>query len=180
MTEHDLRKACRGFCIGLLLVLPVAQAQIDAPLPLTAYEHALVHHRAGPLNTEYELGLGALQKVGGRWRFKHSERVTGDLSRTTWQVTEAHTAAEAFSWYQGQIEALAEPLFLCNGRGCGRSAQWADRVFQQRVMYGHDDTQRYGAWRGQFNGELVTLVLYGVDRGSRRHYIHLDVLRHAP
>lgn len=177
MIRTALLKQVLGAVAGLLL-LPQAFAQADG-LPIAIYEHALVHHSESPLQTEYEIGLGALQKVGGRWRFKASERVSGELSRTTWQVAEAYTAEEAFTWYRGEIEALAEPLFLCSGRDCGRSAQWADRVFQQRVLYGHDDKQLYGAWRGQVDGQLVTWVLYGVQRSSRRHYIHLDVLKHS-
>jgi hypothetical protein len=177
VIEATLLKRVLGACVGLLLLAP-AFAQVDG-LPIELYEHALVHHSEPTFQTEYEIGLGALQKVGGRWRFKASERVVGELSRTTWQVDEAYTAKEAFNWYRGEIEAMAEPLFLCSGRDCGRSAQWADRVFQQRVLYGHDDRQLYGAWRGQVDGQLVTWVLYGVDRGSRRHYIHLDVLMHS-
>jgi hypothetical protein len=34
--------------------------------------------------------------------------------------------------------------------------------------------------RQEQDGVTYSLVLYAVDRANRRHYLHLDVLRHEP
>ena len=153
-------------------------AQADLP-DVESYPHARVHSETAGAVVDYELGLGALQKVKGRWRMKHSERIQGKLTRRTWQIDEGYTAEEAYQWYALQMEAIAELLFQCQGRDCGSSAQWANRKFQQRVLYGHDQRQLYSAWRLQQQGALCTVVLYAVDRGDRRHYVHLDRLVHG-
>ena len=145
---------------------------------LEYYPHAKIHAEAAPAEVDYELGLGALQKVKNRWRLKHSERIKGVLERRTWQVTEGYTAEEAYQWYAQQLETMAELIYQCQGRSCGRSAKWADLIFQQRVLYGHDEGQHYGVWRIQQQEALYTVVLYAVDRSSQRHYVHLDLLQH--
>jgi hypothetical protein len=143
-----------------------------------AYPHSRVIHNSGTIVGEYLLGLGALQKVGGRWRHKRSEILQGSLQRTTWQVNEPYTADEAFTWIQEHLPEDVEVLFECQGRDCGSSAQWADRVFQQRLLYGHDDRQRYGAYR--LVGGETWVVVYAADRANRRHYVHVDVLQRSP
>jgi hypothetical protein len=155
----------------LLPMLGIAQATVEN------YSHGVDYASSLNQSADYELGLGALDKIGGRWRFKHSERIKGELARHTWQVVDGYTSIEAFEWYAGQLDEFAEPIFSCQGRSCGRSAQWADRVFKQRVLYGHDEGQRYAVWRHEHEGSVQTYVLYAADRGNR-HYVHLDTLKH--
>ncbi len=164
--------------IVILLMWPLwglAQA-----LEIQPWSHATEFSRSSPGETDYLLGLGALQKVGGRWRHKHSEALRGDLSRVTWQVDEGFTAAEAFDWYRQQLPAGAELLFECQGRSCGSSAQWASRVFDERELYGHDERQHYGVWRLQRDGINWYLIVYASDRANRRHFLRLDTLRQTP
>lgn len=147
---------------------------------LQPWSHAQEFNRKAPLETDYLLGLGALQKVGGRWRHKKSEALQGELTRVTWQIDDGYTAEEAFAWYSEQVPEAAELLFKCQGRSCGSSAQWASRVFSERVLYGHDERQHYAAWRLQRDGSTWNIVLYAVDRANRRHFLHLDILRETP
>ena len=144
-----------------------------------AWNHSTESSRSGPEETDYLLGLGALQKIGGRWRHKNSEALHGMLQRTTWQLNEGYTAAEGFEQLRAQLPANAELLFECTGRSCGSSAQWADRVFHQRVLYGHGERQQYAAWRIEEGGVTWSVVMYASDRANRRHYLHLDLLEHA-
>jgi hypothetical protein len=144
---------------------------------LVPYVHAAEVSRSAPARVDFKLGLGALQKIGGRWRFKHEEQVDGELARYTWQMTGAYTAAEALDWWRDQL-ADAELIYQCRGRSCGSSAQWADLVFQERVLYGHEERQQYVVYRLVRMNVTYSLVLYAVDRANRRHYLHLDVLRH--
>jgi hypothetical protein len=165
----------------LVLLLAVSGAVVDTA-PATAadfspWAHATEHSRQEPHSSDYLLGLGALQKVGGRWRHKHSEGLRGELQSTTWQIAEGYTAEEAFEWYRQQLPVGAELLFECTGRSCGSSAQWADRVFSERVLYGHDERQHYATWRWQASGITTTVVLYAVDRANRRHFLRMDLLQ---
>jgi hypothetical protein len=147
---------------------------------LQPWSHAKEFSRSSPGETDYLLGLGALQKVGGRWRHKHREALRGDLTRVTWQVDEGFTAGEAYDWYRQQLSVGAELMFECQGRSCGSSAQWASRVFDERELYGHEERQHYGVWRLQRDGVNWFVVLYASDRANRRHFLRLDTLRQTP
>ena len=43
---------------------------------------------------DYELGLGAMQKVRGVWQLKDSERLSGTLTRYTWQIIDGFSSLE--------------------------------------------------------------------------------------
>lgn len=165
-------------CLLLSLSMGLSMSAGAAPLDAT-WRYAEVFSESGPDTLDYLLGLGAYQKIHSRWRLANSEVVRGELTRVTWQVQEGFTADEGYEWYLEQLPEGAEVLFECRGRACGSSAQWANRSFEQRILYGHDDRQRYSVWRVESEGSTWTLVLYGVDRANRRHFIHLDRLRHS-
>jgi hypothetical protein len=163
------------------LILASIQAhatEIDGFPELKAYPHSSEFNIQPSAPTDYLLGLGALQKIGGRWRHKASESIVGSMSRYTWEINEDYTADQAFAWMQEQLTESTQLLFECEGRSCGSSAQWASRVFQQRVLYGHDERQHYLVLRLVGDQQTYTLILYGIDRANRRHYLHLDVLQH--
>ena len=167
---------CSGLLIGCLVV-PAASG-VEPP-GFEAWSHTREFSRSGPARSDYVLGLGALQKIGGRWRHKRSESLSGELERITWHVNEGYTAAAAYQWFVAQMpNHAAKLLFECSGRSCGSSAQWADRVFSQRVLFGHDERQHYSVWRLRQGEELWSVVLYAVDRAHRHHYLHMDLLRH--
>ena len=162
----------------LLLVLGLMPAA-GAALEIEPWTRSSEFKRSGPEQVDYLLGLGALQKVRGLWRHKRSETVSGELLRITWQVDPGYTAEEGYAWLKTQIPESAELLFECEGRRCGSSAQWASRVFEQRELYGHDERQHYGVWRYRNQDGEWSIVLYASDRANRRHFLHLDLLRHT-
>ena len=161
----------------LLLLLLLAPTLAAEPLD-KRWRYATVYSQRGPQTLDYLLGLGAYQKIRSRWRLDESDVIRGELTRTTWQVMEGFTAEEGYEWYRRQLPDKAEKLFECEGRACGASVQWANRVFEERILYGHDERQHYGVWRLESGGDTWTLVLYAVDRANRRHFVHLDRLRH--
>ncbi len=127
---------------------------------------------------DMEVGLGALQKIRGEWRFKDSERVSGSLQRNTWQVAAGFSSAEIFARLVSDIATWENSalLFSCEGRACGHGSQWANRVFGQRVLYGRDDLQRYRVFA--IEGEQsYRLLLYSSARSSSRQYLHIDLIR---
>jgi hypothetical protein len=130
---------------------------------------------------DLEIGLGAIQKVRGVWRFKHSERLSGTLLSYTWQIGNGYRAVEVMAQLLesvGQIEG-ATNLFSCDGRACGRAVEWANRVFEERVLYGREDKQQYRVYA--FEGEQAgRLIVYSAERTADRQYLHAELLLIAP
>jgi hypothetical protein len=170
---------------GLLLLSPArAQAPQVSPdtllVQLSEYPHAelVASNEASVL--DHEIGLGAMQKVLGSWRFKSSERHSGDLQRFTWQIIDGFSSAEVLQSLELKLqENGASILFECEGRACGHGAQWANRVFGQRVLYGRDDLQRYRVYGLQGDTEY-RLMLYAAARTADRQYLQVDLLQITP
>lgn len=126
------------------------------------------------------IGLGAIQKVRGQWRLEHQARLSGNLVRYTWRIVDGYSSAELFEEIAEELPAYdsVEVLFRCEGRSCGRSVQWANRIFGQRVLYGTEESQRYRvtAFRTA-DGADYRLILYASARTADRHYLHAELLR---
>lgn len=129
---------------------------------------------------DHEIGLGGIRKVRGDWRFKDSERLSGTLVSYTWQIMDGFTSAQVMDKLLAPVAANADAqlLFKCEGRACGHSAQWANRVFAERVLYGREDWQQYAVYALQDNGEY-RLVVYSAARTEDRQYLRADLLRIA-
>ncbi len=129
---------------------------------------------------DHEIGLGAIQKVRGEWRFKHSERLSGTLVSYTWQILDGFDSARVM---EDLLDVLAKEegaslLFTCQGRACGQGVQWANRVFHEQVLYGREDLQRYRVYA--IEGEQThRLVVYSAKRTEDRQYLHVELLQIA-
>jgi hypothetical protein len=130
---------------------------------------------------DHEVGLGAIQKLRGEWHFKHSERLTGTLVSYTWLIGNGFSSAEVMSQLLDTVAGIegASELFSCDGRACGRAVQWANRVFNERVLYGREDLQRYRVYelQGSSNARLLT---YAAERTADRQYLHVEWLLISP
>lgn len=170
--------------MGLLLVLPSIMAQgqeLPAPLAeLLASPHAQLMSQRGPeVVNDHEIGLGALQKRRGQWQFKHSTRHSGELTRYTWQIVDGYSSQEVLAEIEEQLaSADATVVFSCEGRACGHGTQWANRVFNERVLYGRDDLQRYRVYQLAEQGDFV--LLYSSARTADRQYLHAELLAVEP
>jgi hypothetical protein len=129
---------------------------------------------------DHEIGLGAMRKVRGVWQFKESERITGFLTRYTWQIVDGFTSAEVMAELVAMAEARegVELRFQCRGRSCGSGAQWANRVFRQRILYGREDLQRYLVYALE-EEPGYRLVIYAAARTADRQYLHAELVRIA-
>jgi len=171
-----------AFLIGLTLfcTLHVVAAPAASPSELLAkfdaYPHAVTVSQSRSVVRDYEIGLGAIQKVRGSWVFKHSERQSGELVRYTWQITDGFTANEIMDEMTAALEG--EPvLFSCEGRACGPGVQWANRVFGERVLYGRDALQRYRVYGpGESGDGDYRLLLFSSARTADRQYLHAELL----
>lgn len=125
-------------------------------------------------SADYRWVLGALEKVNGRLSIERQQRLSGQLSRISYQLPDGVSVDEVYSFFAQQLEQIsAENLFSCVGRSCGSSNEWANRIFQYFKLYGVERTQRYGAW--SLAGSSVSV--YVVRRGNRQVFAHVDVLQ---
>ncbi|WP_170287356.1 DUF4892 domain-containing protein [Halioglobus maricola] len=172
---------------GVLLATNTAVAQAESPLEILQGLDVSPHMQQVSFDTasviDHEVGLGAMKKVRGSWQFKASERLTGELTRYSWQVRDGFTSNEVLEGIEAGLnpEAL---LFSCDGRSCGQGVQWANRVFRERVLYGRDDLQRYRVY-GPMAGEAgadsdYRLILFSSARTADRQYLHAEVLEVMP
>lgn len=124
---------------------------------------------------DHEVGLGAIKKIRGVWQFKESERLSGTLTRYTWQIVDGFSSLEVMQELVALLQAGegVELLFGCQGRACGHGAQWANRVFRQRILYGREDLQHYAVYR--IPGEY-RMAIYSAARTSDRQYLHVELL----
>lgn len=175
-----------GVILALLLAMTsAATTQATTGLELLQHLNDYPHAKLLELDEEgvldYEVGLGAMQKIGGAWRFKDSERHNGKLSSYTWQIIDGFTSIEVMDELAGRAEKLegAKLLFACQGRACGRGVQWANRVFHQPLLYGREEQQRYRVYAlGADSGSL--LIIFAASRTADRQYLHAELLEVAP
>ena len=161
-----------------LLVAPAAGAESPGQLleRLDAYPHAQRINHSVEKVIDYAVGLGSIKKVRGVWQLDESERLSGTLHRYTWQIVDGFTSREVL---EEAVETLAdaELLYSCDGRACGQGVQWANRVFNERLLYGRDDLQRYRVF-GQEQAWRV--LLFSAARTADRQYLHAEWLEIAP
>jgi hypothetical protein len=177
------RTSCTAVTL-LVLVLIGASAQATTPLQLLLelddFPHATQIEFSERDVLDYDVGLGAIQKIGGAWKFKRSERFNGNLTGYTWQIVDGFTSLEVMDALLTQVEALetAELMFSCDGRACGNGVQWANRVFHQPVLYGQESLQRYRVYAiGEAPRNL--LLVYAAARTADRQYLHAELLQLA-
>ena len=148
---------------------------------LNEFPHARNIDQTEAAVQDYEVGLGAMQKIGGVWKFKHSERFTGALTTYTWQLKDGFTSIEVMDDLVVEVEAFdqAELLFDCKARACGGGVQWANRVFHQPVLYGREDLQRYRVYSLGVQPRYL-LIIYSAARTADRQYLHAELLEVQP
>ncbi len=147
---------------------------------LERYPHAVSIARKVTTVRDHEIGLDALQKSMGNWIFRSSERLDGELTRQTWQIIDGFTALEVLRGLESALQqAGAKVLYACDARACGPGAQWASRVFNQRILYGRADEQRYRVYAVDSAAGTFRVVLFSGARTSDRQYLHVDVLQVA-
>jgi hypothetical protein len=118
-----------------------------------------------------EYALGRVDRSRRDVRVEHEVRPSASREWATYEMPPGTQTEEVIRHY---LEALdTEPLFSCRGRDCGRSNLWANEIFRQATLYGPDANQFYFA--GELDDDLV--ALYVIQRGNKRVYAHLEVLR---
>lgn len=171
----------------LLCVLVMLSAAAIAQTPdvliqqLEAYPHAVVVESTRSNVRDHDVGLGALQKRGGVWKFKTSKRISGILSRHTWQIIDGFGSDEVLADLVSELQTItsARELFSCDGRSCGKSVQWANRIFVEKLLYGREELQRYRVY-AMGDADQYYIQLYSAFRSADRQYLHVEILEADP
>ena len=180
-------RSTAALCVSLAVAVLASAAtadnsRIEALLQqVDAFPHTTRIEYAQSEVFDHEVGLGAIQKIRGEWHFKDSERLSGTLRRYTWLMGNGFSSAEVMSELVDSAVAVdgVSELFSCDGRACGRAVQWANRVFNERVLYGREDLQRYRVFAVQGPPE-ARLLVYSAERTPDRQYVHAEWLLIAP
>ncbi len=161
------------FCLALCAQAATdTRGSSDHPL-LERYPRAWIVNFDQLEAPDYRWVLGALEKVNGVLSTEQEQRLPGLLTRISYRIPPGVTAQQAFAYVQAQLEAgNAQLKFQCQGRACGSSNEWANKIFGYAKLYGVERSQSYAAW--QLNNTMVSL--YSVQRGNKRVYLHLDLL----
>lgn len=164
--------------LPLFLFSSMAFANEAAPLPngITIDQSAELDKQTAQTVRNYRFPLGAVVKINRDVRIDKEQQLSGQLTRTTWEMPKSFDPNELLQRLRDQvISQKGEILFECEGRDCGTSNIWANDLFNNADLYGRDDYQRY------FAAELDDqyLAAYAVRRGNRRVYLHLDQITEA-
>ncbi len=146
-------------------------------LPLVPYVQSTEIQQSQAFIQDYLLTLDTLKKINGQWRSEREQRVSGQLSRSTRQLDTGHSVDEVFQYYRQQLFQMeGREVFSCQARRCGSSNSWANNRFKIRELYGLDQHQRYAVFTIPADEGSVFVSLYGVLRGNKRAYIHVEIL----
>lgn len=119
----------------------------------------------------------ALRRISGRLRVDAEIDVVGRLSAVTYELPRGHGSGEAFAQARAELLARgARALHWCEGRECGASSLWANNVFGNARLYGPDDQQAYLLLQLAAPQQDSLVALYAVTRGTRRAYLHAELL----
>ncbi len=174
------------FCLCLLLLGPLSvQAQVGNDV-VGATDHALLQRFSESriisysqlANVNYRLVTGNMRRAAGQVVPSSDQRLVGNLTRITYEVSRAFTGADVYDFYVRQLQDEGvEVLFTCSGRDCGNSNYWANDVFEERILYGPERDQFYIAARAMKSLASQSYAsLYINTRTNGSLYVRLDVI----
>lgn len=167
------------FCLLLasnLVMAADSSGGKDLPA-LPRFPHAEIVAYSSSADAERIYPQSSIRRISNQLRVEQSIEVTGQLTALTYQLPSGRSSAEAFTAARKALLAEgAEPLFWCEGRDCGSSSQWANAIFDNSRLYGPDDQQAYLLVRLAAPQHNSLIALYGITRGNRRAYLHVEQL----
>ena len=160
MTFLSRTAPCR-LSLLLLCGLPLAgHGQPDEPVVgftghslINGYPYSEIIERNLQRDINHRIVLGGLERIRGEVIPEDSERLRGDVTRITYEVSQEFTGADVYQFFKEEIDSRNyEMLFECVGRGCGSSNYWANDIFRNRILYGPESNQYYMAFRAGSRG----------------------------
>jgi outer membrane protein OmpA-like peptidoglycan-associated protein len=167
----------------LLVGFPLVSAAQSEDVVFDFTDHSLI---AGFADSEiierdlqrdinYRIVLGALERVRGEVIPENSERLRGDVTKITYDVSQEFTGEDVYGFYQEQLTAKSyELLYSCGGRECGSSNYWANDIFRNRILYGPERNQHFMAFRANpALEESPYFSVYIITRVNRKIYAYI-------
>jgi len=174
-------KVCSGLIVAVLAagvaMAGQARAQSDIngssdPLNIKRFPYAwIVEYESDDEYLTREFAYGRVDKTRRDIRIEKEIRAPATIERATYQIPTGTPVSEVVEHYLKLLGA--GELFSCGGRDCGRSNDWANHIFKKAILYGPDSNQFYLA--AKYEDHLI--ALYVIERGNKRIYAHLEVLR---
>lgn len=129
----------------------------------------------------YRIVLGALERIRGEVIPEDSERLRGDVTKITYEVSQEFTDEDVYEFYQEQLTSNDyELLYSCGGRECGSSNYWANDIFRNRILYGPERNQHFMAFRANTAAENDPYFsVYIITRVNRKIYAHIEIVEPA-
>ncbi|MET4713587.1 MULTISPECIES: DUF4892 domain-containing protein [Pseudomonas] len=150
--------------------LPAVARQVDAQI--VDYRPAEEKERIYP--------MGAIRRISGQLRSEGQATARGQATAITYELPAEHTSSAAFTATREALQANgAQLLFWCQARDCGESSLWANEVFGNAKLVGADGQQEYLLLRLAAPQDNSLVALYGITRGNRRAYLHVEQLDSA-
>ena len=164
-----------GLCSSLVAADEVADSH-DLPA-VPRFPRAQLVDYSQVASQERILPAGPIRRISGQLRFEAEVASQGQLTALTYELPREHTALEAFAAARSNLQQQgASLLYWCEGRDCGSSNLWANNVFANSQLYGADEQQAYALLRLAAPADNSLLALYGITRGNRRSYLHIEQL----
>lgn len=157
---------------GLALAHPAGAAAPRDPLDLDRYPHSIiVDYELDEALLPREFAIGRVDKSRRDVRAEREVRPNATRESATYEMPPATKPEDVVNHYRGLLGSGT--IFTCRGRDCGRSNDWANYVFGEAILYGPDIGQFYLA--AELGEHLV--AVYVIERGNKRVYAHLEVLK---
>lgn len=170
--RHHLLFCLSLVCAPLLAAEPAGSQDLEV-LPRLA-RSVIVDYRDTPA-AERRYPQDSLRRISGQL-VAREVLVEGRLRALTYQLPEEHGPREALQITRQHLQAQgAQLLFWCEGRDCGSSSLWANQIFGSAKLYGPEEQQSYLLLRLAGPQDSL-LALYGIVRGNRRAYLHVEQL----
>lgn len=160
--------------LGAALTYPVAAASATPrdPLDLERFPHStIVKYDLDEALLPREFAIGRVDKSRRDVRAEREVRPEATRETATYEMPPATKPEDVVNHYRGLLGSGT--IFTCKGRDCGRSNDWANYIFGEAILYGPDIGQFYLA--AELGEHLVSV--YVIERGNKRVYAHLEVLR---
>tara|TARA_B110000858_G_scaffold198463_1_gene265317 strand:+ start:15616 stop:16611 length:996 start_codon:yes stop_codon:yes gene_type:complete len=172
--------------VFLLLFCPAVSAAQSEETVVGFSDHSLIAgfsdskiiQRKLKRDINYRIVLGPLERIRGEVIPEDSERLRGDVTQITYEISQEFSGEDVYAFFQEQLTAKNyELLYSCEGRECGSSNYWANDIFRNRILYGPERNQHFMAFRA--NSALQSapyFSLYIITRVNRRIYAYLEIV----
>lgn len=151
-------------------------------LDIESYDRSTLAREVPIVSAGHLVLFSAVREVNDELRSESMARLPVRGIGQLWEVSQDASREEARAHFRSELQSLdARTLYECEGRSCGRSNVWANRIFGESKLYGRDENQDYlvAVSTDEMNTVWLT-VLYTVTRGNQREYVWLEQLAVEP